>query len=53
MSADEAKSLVEDAEIGGPLVDWKAKGSTLNTSGLKTSRERRRTNSRSCARTVT
>ena len=27
MSADEAKSLVEDAEIDGPLVDWQAKGS--------------------------
>ena len=26
MSADEAKSLIEDAEIDGPLVDWKAKG---------------------------
>ena len=24
MSADDAKSLVEDAEIGGPLEDWKA-----------------------------
>ena len=29
MSADDLKSLSEDAEIGGPLVDWKAKGSTV------------------------
>ena len=26
MSADDAKSLIEDAEIDGPLVDWKAEG---------------------------
>ncbi len=29
MSNDEAKSLVEDAEIGGPLVDWKEDGKTV------------------------
>ena len=33
MSTDEAKSLVEDAEIEGPLVDWKAKGSTVEYLG--------------------
>src|SRR5881398_3567313 len=27
MSADDTKSLMEEAEIDGPLVDWKAKGS--------------------------
>src|SRR5438067_8419740 len=27
MSTDDAKSLIEDAEIEGPLFDWKAKGS--------------------------
>src|SRR5437773_8294269 len=26
MSVDESKSLIEDAEIEGPLFDWKAKG---------------------------
>ena len=29
MSADDLKSLSEDAEIGGALADWKAKGSTV------------------------
>ena len=29
MSTDDLKSLSEDAEIGGPLVDWKTKGSTV------------------------
>lgn len=29
MSGDEAKSLMEDAEIGGPLENWKAQGKTL------------------------
>jgi len=33
MSTDEAKSLVEDAEIDGPLVDWEAKGSTVEYLG--------------------
>jgi hypothetical protein len=33
MSADDAKSLVEEAEIEGPLVDWKAKGSTVEYLG--------------------
>ena len=35
MSADEAKSLSEDAEIGGPLEDWKAKGSTVTYLGTE------------------
>ncbi len=29
MSGDDAKGLADDASIGGPLVDWKARGSTL------------------------
>jgi hypothetical protein len=33
MSMDNAKSLVEDAEIDGPLVDWEAKGSTVEYLG--------------------
>jgi hypothetical protein len=33
LSADDAKSLIEDAEIDGPLVDWKAKESTLEYLG--------------------
>ena len=33
MSADDAKSLVEDAEIDGLLVDWEAKGSTVEYLG--------------------
>lgn len=33
MSADDAKSLIEDAEIDGPLVDWRAKGSTVEYLG--------------------
>jgi hypothetical protein len=33
MSADGAKSLIEDAEIDGPLVDWEAKGSTVEYLG--------------------
>ena len=33
MSTDDAKSLVEDAEIGGPLVDWEAKGSKVEYLG--------------------
>ena len=33
MSTDEAKSLVEDAEIEGPLIDWQAKGSKVEYLG--------------------
>jgi hypothetical protein len=33
MSADDAKPLMEDAEIDGPLVNWKEKGSTLECVG--------------------
>jgi hypothetical protein len=33
MSVDDAKWLVEDAEIDGPLVDWEAKGSTVEYLG--------------------
>jgi hypothetical protein len=33
ISVDDAKSLVEDAEIDGPLVDWQAKGSTVEYLG--------------------
>ena len=35
MSADEAKSLIEEAEIGGPLEDWKAQGKTLTYLGTE------------------
>lgn len=35
MSADDIKSLVEDADIAGPLVDWKAKGSEVEYLGLE------------------
>src|SRR4051812_20425967 len=35
LSADDCKSLVEDAEIGGPLVDWKDKGSTVSYAGTE------------------
>ena len=35
MSADDAKSLMEDAEMDGPLVDWKAKGSTVEYLGTE------------------
>jgi hypothetical protein len=35
VSVDDAKSLVEDAEIDGPLVDWKAKGSTVEYLGTE------------------
>ena len=35
MSADDVKSLIEDAEIGGPLVDWKAKQSTVDYLGIE------------------
>jgi hypothetical protein len=33
MSADDTKPLIEDAEIDGPLVNWKEKGSTLEYLG--------------------
>ena len=35
VSVDDAKSLVEDAEIDGPLIDWKAKGSTVEYLGIE------------------
>jgi hypothetical protein len=35
MSADDIKALIEDAEIDGPLVDWKAKGSTVEYLGTE------------------
>ena len=35
MSADDAKALIEDAEIDGPLVDWKAKGSKVEYLGTE------------------
>src|SRR4051812_20253719 len=35
LSADDCKSLVEDAEIAGPLVDWKEKGSTVSYAGTE------------------
>ena len=35
MSADESKSMIEDAEIGGPLVDWKAQGKTVTYFGTE------------------
>jgi hypothetical protein len=35
LSADDCKSLVEDAEIAGPLVDWKEKGSTVSYVGTE------------------
>ena len=35
MSADDTKSLVEDGEIDGPLVDWKEKGSTVEYLGTE------------------
>jgi hypothetical protein len=35
MSADDAKALIEDAEIDGPLVDWKAKGSAVEYLGTE------------------
>lgn len=35
MSADDTKSLIEDAEIDGPLVEWKAKGSTVDYLGTE------------------
>jgi len=35
MSTDDVKALTEDAEIDGPLVDWKAKGSTVEYLGTE------------------
>ncbi len=35
MSADDLKSLIEDAEVDGPLVDWKEKGSTVDYLGTE------------------
>jgi hypothetical protein len=35
MSADDVKSLIEDSEIDGPLVDWKGKQSTAEYLGTE------------------
>ena len=35
MSADDVKALVEDTETGGPLADWKVKGSTVEYLGTE------------------
>jgi hypothetical protein len=35
MSADDVKALVEDTEMGGPLADWKEKGSTVEYLGTE------------------
>jgi hypothetical protein len=35
MSADDVKPLMEDAEIDGPLIDWKTKGSTVDYLGTE------------------
>lgn len=35
LSADDSKSLVDDADIDGPLVDWQAKGSTIEYLGTE------------------
>ncbi|MEO6970206.1 MAG: hypothetical protein ABI217_04860 [Chthoniobacterales bacterium] len=35
MSTDEAKSLVEEAQIGGPLENWKAQGKTVTYLGTE------------------
>jgi hypothetical protein len=35
MSADDVKALIEDSEINGPLVDWNAKGSTVEYLGTE------------------
>jgi len=35
MSADDVKALVEDTEMGGPLTDWKTKGSTVEYLGTE------------------
>lgn len=35
MSADDAKALIEDAEPGGPLINWQEKGSTVDYLGTE------------------
>lgn len=35
ISTDEAKALLEDAEIDGPLINWKEKGSTVEYLGTE------------------
>jgi hypothetical protein len=35
MAPDDVKSLIEETEIGGPLVDWKARGHTLEYLGTE------------------
>ncbi len=35
LSADDCKALMEDAEIGGPLIDWKENGSTVTYLGTE------------------
>jgi len=35
MSADDAKSLIEEAEVDGPLIDWKEKGSMVESLGTE------------------
>ncbi len=35
MSSDDCKSLIEDAEIAGPLIDWKENGSTVTYLGTE------------------
>jgi hypothetical protein len=35
MAADDVKALLEDTETGGPLADWKAKGSTVEYLGTE------------------
>jgi len=34
-SADDTKELIEDAEIDGPLINWKEKGSTVEYLGIE------------------
>jgi hypothetical protein len=35
MAADDLKGLIEDADIGGPLVDWQARGSKVEYLGTE------------------
>ncbi len=35
MTADDCKSLIEDAEMAGPLVDWKSEGSVVTYLGTE------------------